>query len=70
MMCLKEIGMCAKNQITILGSTYNIIGGHLYDHLLSTRILHFVNELDIYTSFANYEANGYGLNLDLLPTSY
>ena len=69
-MCLKGIGLCVKNLITILGSTYNIMGGDLYDHLMSTRILHFVSELDIHMSFENYEANGYSLNLDLLPISY
>ena len=37
-MCLKEIGLCAQNMITILSSTINIIGGDLYNELMSTRI--------------------------------
>jgi hypothetical protein len=35
-MCLKEIGLCVQNMITALGSIVNIIGGDLYDHLMST----------------------------------
>ena len=31
--CLKEIGLCAQNMLTFLGSIVNIIDGDLYDHL-------------------------------------
>ena len=37
-MCLKEIGLHAQNMITIVSLTINMIGGDLYDHLLSTKI--------------------------------
>ena len=37
-MCLKEIGLCAQNMITILGAIVNITGGHLHDHLMNMRI--------------------------------
>ena len=39
-MWLEEIGLCAQNLITILGSMVNIsLGeGELYDHLMSRRI--------------------------------
>ena len=35
-MCLREIGLHAQNMLTILGSVVNMIGGGLYDHLMST----------------------------------
>ena len=38
MMCLKEIGICAQPMITILNSIVNMIGGELYNHLMSTRV--------------------------------
>ena len=34
----KEIGLCAQNMLTILGSTK---WGNLFDHLMSTRIFTF-----------------------------
>ena len=69
-MCLKEKRSCVNTLITNLGSTYNIIGRYLYDHLMSTRILHFVNEFDIVNRFENEEANDYNLNLEMVPISY
>jgi hypothetical protein len=30
--------LCVQNMLTILGSLVNIIGGDLYDHLVSTRV--------------------------------
>ena len=65
-MCLKEIGPCFQNEITILGSVINIIGG-TYDHFMSMRILNFSNKYDIRVSFKNIEESGYSLDLDL-PT--
>jgi hypothetical protein len=42
--CFKETKVCAQNMIATLGSMINIIlGGRLYDHLMST-IFHFDNE--------------------------
>ena len=41
-MSLKEIGMCAQNVITFLGSIVNIIEGDLYGHLMSTRVFTFI----------------------------
>ena len=38
---LKEIGLCSQTLITILGAIDNIIGGHLHDHLLNTKNVHF-----------------------------
>lgn len=69
---LKKIGLRTQNLITILGSTSDIIGG-LYDHLMSTGILHLVSWLWclIFILAEDYhEANGYNANLDLLPISY
>ena len=46
-MCLKEIGLSAKNLLTILGSMVNIIERNLYDHLIRkkifTLIMHKIN---------------------------
>ena len=36
--CIKDIGLCAQNMITILGLMVKIVVGNLYDHLMSTRI--------------------------------
>ena len=36
--CSKEIGLCAQNMTTILGSIVNIIVGVLYVRLMSVRI--------------------------------
>jgi hypothetical protein len=38
---LKEIGLCAQNMITIVGSIVDIIGGNLYGHLICTRFFAF-----------------------------
>ena len=37
--CYTEIDLSAQNVITIPGSIVNTIGGDLYDHLMSTKIL-------------------------------
>jgi hypothetical protein len=37
-MCWKEIGLRAKNLLTILEATFNISGKNLYDHSMSTGI--------------------------------
>ena len=37
-MCFTEIGLQAKNMITILGSIVNTIEGSLFDHSMSLRI--------------------------------
>ena len=58
-MCLKEIGRCAQNMLTILGSTVNMIGETIWLPNEHTNI-HFDNESDIHMSFKSYEANGYG----------
>jgi hypothetical protein len=64
-MCSKEIGLCAQNMTNILNSIVNIIGGNLYDHLMSTKIFTLImNEI-----FMSSEESGYGLNLDLLSMS-
>jgi hypothetical protein len=44
--------------------------GDLYDNLRAMRNFHFNNEQDIHMSSKNYENNGYGLDSDLLNTSY
>jgi hypothetical protein len=58
-MCLKEIGQCAQNMLTILGSTVNMIGGTISLRNEHAN-LHVDNESHIHMSFKNYEANGYG----------
>ena len=47
-MYLIEIGLRAQNMIPILGSIVNIIGGNLYDHLISTRILTLIVKKILY----------------------
>lgn len=37
-MCLKESGLHAQTMLTIPDSTMNMIGGHMYDYSMSTRI--------------------------------
>jgi hypothetical protein len=37
-MCLKEIGLRAQYMITILGSTFNMIGV-IFEHVMNTRII-------------------------------
>ena len=44
--CLNEIGLCAHNMLTILGSIINIIGGDLCD--LWTLIIHSNSRLAPY----------------------
>ena len=61
----KEIGLCAQNMTTVLNSIVNIIGGDLYDHLMSTKIF----TLNMNEIFMNFEESGYNLNLDLLSMS-
>ena len=41
--CLKEIGLCAQNMVTILGSLHYMIGGDLYMHLSLTNSIFYVN---------------------------
>jgi hypothetical protein len=53
-----------KYMITILGSIANIIGG--YQPFMEHKNLHFDNEYDVHMSSKNYEASGYGLDLDSL----
>jgi hypothetical protein len=61
--CLKEIGLRAKNMITILGSIVNIIGvTYLYDHLTSKRIFIPITKQNIHTSSGDHEESGYKLN--------
>ena len=40
--CLEQIGLCAQNMIIILSSKINIIGGDLFNHVMSTRIFTLV----------------------------
>ena len=41
----------------------------LYDHSMITRIFTSITYENIHTNSKNYEANGYGLDLDLLIIS-
>ena len=66
-MLFKEIGLQAQIMIIILGLIVNIIGGDLYDQLLSTRIFDLTTNWDIHRSSRNYEESGYDPALDLLP---
>ena len=38
-MCLKEIGLCAWNLLTVIGSIANISGVDLYDHFIRVSTL-------------------------------
>ena len=43
--CSKEIGLCAQNMLTFLGSIVNMVGsgwGELYDYLMSTKIFSLI----------------------------
>jgi hypothetical protein len=40
--CLEDKGLRAQDTLTIIGSIVNIIGGDLYDHIMSTRIFTLV----------------------------
>ena len=42
-MCLKEIRLRAQNMLIVLDLTINIIGGDLYNQMMSTKNLHFYN---------------------------
>jgi hypothetical protein len=72
--CLKEIGLCVQNNITILSSIVIIIwwwwvGGYLYDHFNEHKNLHYDNE-DIHMSSTNHKETFEGLDLDLLTILY
>ena len=56
-MCLKEIGLCAQNTITILDSTITLFGRDQNDPFHEHGNLHLDNEQDIHVS--------YNLDLDL-----
>jgi hypothetical protein len=56
--CVKGIGLCAQNLLSFLGSIVNIIGGDLYDHIMSENLC-FDNDYDIRMSSKNHEANGF-----------
>ena len=47
-----------------------MIGGGLYDHLMSKRIITLIIKYDNRESSEYYEANDYGHNLDSLITLY
>ena len=55
--------MCTQNLMTILDSTTNIIGGDLYDHLMSTRIFTFITTKILKRDSKNYKENDYDINL-------
>ena len=73
--CLKEIGLCAQNMITIIGlhSQRNLRGGGGRPKwpFKCARDSLFDNEQDIHMSFENYEESGYpGLDWDSLSILY
>jgi hypothetical protein len=56
--------------ITILGSVLDIIRGgevDLYDHLMSTKNLHFDNEQNIHKHSKSLQQSGYNLANHLVP---
>ena len=64
--CLEEFGLCSifVNCSRFI-SQHNLEGwGGAYDHLTSSQIFNFDNEYDLHMSFKNYEASGYGYNLE------
>lgn len=64
--CLEEFGLCSifVNCSRFI-SQHNLEGwGGVYDHLTSSQIFNFDNEYDLHMSFKNYEASGYGYNLE------
>ena len=62
-MCLEEIGLCVQ---TILSSIVNMTG-HLTNRDFNRHEnLQFDNEADSRMSSENYQANGYGHDMDLL----
>ena len=69
-MNFKTSRMCVQNMIPILSSIINIIRGDLYDHLMSTRHLHFDMEQDFHMNFRKYGKSSYVLNVNLLSISY
>ena len=56
--CSKEIGPHAQNMMTIPGSIVNIIGGDLYDHLMSTRIFILIKQRIFIQALNKYENSG------------
>jgi hypothetical protein len=68
-MCLKEIGLQDQNMLTILGSIANMIGGDVYDHLMSAGIFTLIIS-KIFLNSEDFEANGYGQDLFLLIMSH
>ena len=58
--CLKEIGLCAQNTITIPGSIVNILKGEgLYNPFNAYKSLHLENDEDMHMSFDNNEESRY-----------
>ena len=64
--CLEEIRLCVQNTLTIIGSIIDIVRGHLYDHLMSTRISTLIENKVYHINSKYYEENGYRHDLDLL----
>ena len=57
-LCLKVIGLCVQNMMTILDSMINIV--MLRDRLRNMRILHFSDEHNVRTNSKHYEECGFG----------
>ena len=52
-------------------SRINILGGGVYNHLMSTKIFNLtVNKIFISMSSKNYKESGYSLTMDLLTILY
>ena len=56
--------------VIILDSMDNIIGGDLYEHLISMNIFTLIMNKILNTSSENYEESGYNLTSDLLTILY
>jgi hypothetical protein len=64
-MCSKEIGLHAQNALTILDSTVTMIR-ETYMTICEHKNRHFHNEEEIHMSSKNYEADGFGHDLNSL----
>ena len=63
----KVIGLHAQNMLINIGSIINIIGGDLYNNLMSIRIFTLTNNQIFIRALKIYRESDYGSYLNLLP---
>ena len=69
-MSSEKIGVCAQTRLTIQSSIVNIIGGDLYDHLMTIGLIILITSKIFIRAPKIYEEIIYGPDLNLLTILY